>query len=249
MNTDESDAVRRLTEAPLNHGLVKLIQHELGNGLAVLSGYRQLLQRSIQEAFQSTSGACRDQGERWSGYLHIMQAREKRLNDLLLQLRELSPETIDEPLCQNIVRTDIVALCKQIIEQRVPLSPAGILQVSLPAQPLFIRCDPFWIQVLFEHIFFNYKLARQIDKQPAEIRLEPFAEARGRAVKITLRIQSGSPELTPAKEGEFPVQIQELEQDEEEVCLALCHEILHEHAGQVWSEQTGGVALTFPLAE
>ncbi|HKF37080.1 MAG TPA: hypothetical protein VKB35_09285 [Ktedonobacteraceae bacterium] len=47
MATSESDLVKRIREAPINYTLLKLLHHEFGNGLAVLSGYRQLLQRAI----------------------------------------------------------------------------------------------------------------------------------------------------------------------------------------------------------
>lgn len=252
MVTSGGEAVERIRKAPINHGLIKLIQHELGNGLAVLSGYRQLLQRAIsapsQAASPLTQDGYRDRDERWSGYLRTMQDRETRLNRLLVQLRELSPETIDEPLCQNMVQTDLVVLLRQVIEQRIPLCSEYPLQVSMPAQPLFVRCDPFWMQVLFEHVFFNHMIVRQTTIMSAEIHLESFPASRGQEAKITLRILSELPELVPARAGEFETRIRGLEQEEVEACLALCHQILHEHGGQIWDEQERGISLTLPLA-
>lgn len=51
------------------------------------------------------------------------------------------------------------------------------------------------------------------------------------------------------REGVFEAQIRDLEQGETEACLALCHEILHEHGGQIWSGQEGSISLVLPLAE
>ncbi|WP_211221398.1 hypothetical protein [Ktedonobacter racemifer] len=249
----ESDVVKSVREAPINYPLLKLIHHEFGNGLAVLSGYRRLLQRAIsarvQEAFPPTREVWQDRNECCLGYLRTMQDREMRLNDLLVQLRELSPRATDEPLCQNFVWIDLVSLLGPVIEQRAPLCPDGVLQVSMPAQSLFIMCDPFWLQVLFEHVLLNYLFVRQADILPAEIHLEPFLNPMGREAKITLRIRSDLPSLALGREGEFEAQIRGVEEGEAEACLALCHEILHEHGGRIWSEQEGSLSLALPLAE
>ena len=249
MATSKSDLVKGIREAPINYALLKLIHHELGNGFAVLSGYRHLLQRAIskqaQEAFAPARDALQYRNEQWLGYLQTMHGREMRLNNLLVQLRELSPAATDEHLCQNFVRTDLVVLLGRVIEQRVLLSPDHILQTTMPAQSLFIMCDPFWMEVLLEHVL-NYIVVVPI---PAEIHLEPSPNHMGREAKITLRFRSDLPRLTPGREGGFEAQLRVLEQGELEVCLALCHEILHEHGGQIWSEQAGSIFLTLPLAE
>jgi signal transduction histidine kinase len=252
MAISESDLVKRIREAPVNYALLKLIHHELGNGMAVLSGYRQLLQRAIstqaQEAFPPTQDVWQYRNEQWLGYLQTMQDREMRLNNLLVQLRELSPGATDKPLCQNFVRTDLVILLGRVIEQRVPLSPGHIVQVTMPAQPLFIMCDPFWMGVLLEHVF-NYIIVGHTDPMPAEIHLEPFPNHMGREAKITFRFRSDLPRLTSEREGGFEAQLKAFEQSEVEFCLAICHEILREHGGQIWSEQEGIISLVLPLAE
>jgi len=253
MATSESDLVKRIREAPINYALLKLIHHEFGNGLAVLSGYRQLLQRAIsaraQEPFPPTRDVWQERNERELGYLRTMQDREMRLQNLLLQLRALAPGATDEPLCQNFVRTDLVVLLGRVIEQRVPLCPDGVLHVSMPAQTLFILCDPFWMQVLLEHVLFNYIIVGHTETLPAEIHLEPFPGPMGREAKITLRLRSDLPRRTPAREGEFEAHVRRLEQGETEACPALSHEILHEHGGRIWSEQEGSFSLALPLAE
>lgn len=239
MEISESELVKRVREAPINYALLKLIHHEVGTGLAVLSGYRQLLQHAIETHTRK---------DQWLGYLQTMQGRERRLNDLLVQLREVSPGTIKRCLSQNLVRTDLVVLLGWTIGQRAPLYPDHILHVSMPVQALFIMCDPFWMKVLLEHVL-NYIFLGPPDTMPAEIHLEPFLHHMGWKAKLTLRRRSTLPRLAPGREGGFGAQIQVLEQDEQEVCLALCHEILHEHGGQIWSEQEGSIALALPLAE
>ena len=241
MAISESDLVKRIREAPINYALLKLIHHEFGNGLAVLSGYRHLLQQAISARAQ--------ENERELGYLRTMQDREIRLNNLLVQLRKLSPGAADEPLCQHFVRTDLVVLLGLVIEQRVLLCPNCVSQVSTPVQSLFIMCDPFWMQVLFEHVLFNYRIVGHTDPLPAEIHLEPFPNSMGREAKITLRLRSDLPRRTPEREREFEALVQQLEQDELEACLALNHEILHERGGHLWSEQEGSLSLALPLAE
>src|SRR5215470_10236917 len=122
MATRESDLVKRIREAPINYALLKLIHHEFGNGLAVLFGYRRLLQRAIsaqaQESFPPTQDVWQDRNERELLYLRTMQDREICLNNLLVQLRKLSPGATDEPLSQHFVRTDLVALLGLVIGQR-----------------------------------------------------------------------------------------------------------------------------------
>jgi hypothetical protein len=252
--TRESNLVKRVREAPINYALLKLIHHELGNGLAVLSGYRHLLQQEISkqapEAFSPTRDVWLARKEHWLGYLQTMRGREMRLHTLLVQLRELSAGGTDEPLCRNVVRTDLVVLLGQVIEQRVPLYPAHILQASMPVQPLFVMCDPFWMEVLLEHVL-NYIVTVYTNTMPTEIHLEPFPHHMGREAKITFRIRSDLPRRPPEREGVFEAQERDLHlaQGEQEACLALCHEILHEHGGQIWSEQEGMIALALPLAE
>jgi len=232
MATRESNMVKRVREAPVNSALLKLIHHELGNGLAVLSGYRHLLQQEISkqapEAFSPTRDVWLSRKEHWLGYLQTMRGREMRLHTLRVQLRELSSRGTDEPLCRNVVRTDLVVLLGQVIEQRVPLYPAHTLQGSMPAQPLFVMCDPFWMGVLLEHVL-NYFVTVYTTTMPTEIHLEPFPNHMGREAKITFRIRSDLPRRPPEGEGVFEAQERDL------------------HLAQ--GEQEGMIALALPLAE
>ena len=111
-------------------------------------------------------------------------------------------------------------------------------------------CDPFRLEVLLEHVL-NYIVTVYTNTMPTEIHLEPFPNHMGREATITFRIRSDLPRRPPEREEVFEAQERDLHltQDEQEACLALCHEILHEHGGQIWSEQEGMIALALPLAE
>ncbi|GHO76074.1 hypothetical protein KSD_38450 [Ktedonobacter sp. SOSP1-85] len=253
MSTNESDAVKYIREASISYPLLKLIHHEMGNGLAVLCGYRHRLQRAIleqeQEVLPSTRDVWQDRNEQWLGYLQKMQDREIRMKDLLVQLRELVPGARDEPLCKNFVRTDLVVLLGRVIEQRVPLYPDPILQAIMPTQSLFIMCEPFWLEVILEHIL-NYIVAQYTNTTPTEVYLEPFPNNMGREAKITFRIRRDLPRRASGiEERFFEAQLRVLDQGEPDVCAALCNEILHEHGGRIWSEQEGTISLALPLAE
>src|SRR5438876_1045855 len=83
------------SEHPINGTLLMLIHHELGNGLAVLSGYRRLLERAIEfqahEMLPPEPEVWRQRNAQWAGYLRVMHDREVLLQDFLALLRELSP--------------------------------------------------------------------------------------------------------------------------------------------------------------
>ncbi|GHO44111.1 hypothetical protein [Ktedonospora formicarum] len=255
MATNESDQVKRIRtatlnrEATINYALLKLIHHEFGNGLAVLSGYRYRLQHAISEQKQEASSPARDvrqdRDERWLGYLQTMQDREMRMKNLLFELRDVAPDARNELLCKHFIRTDLVVLLGLVIQQRISLCPDYIVQVNTPAQPLFVMCDPFWLQVLLEHFFLNYIVAGHIDIVPAEIQLEPI----GREAKVTLRLRSDLLGLTSRRDEVFEAEMRDFEQGDLESCHVLCNEILHEHRGRIWSEQEGSISLALPLAE
>ncbi|GCE29384.1 hypothetical protein KDA_48680 [Dictyobacter alpinus] len=255
MTTSESDIVKLIRSAPINYALLKLIHHEVGNGLAVLSGYRHLLQKAIsdqaREPFPPTQHVWQARNERALSYLRTMQDRERLLNNLLVQLRNLSSEATDKPLYLHFIRTDLVALIRLIIDTRALLCPNNVFQVYMPTQPLFIMCDPFWMQALFEHTIFNPRIVRHTDSVPTEIHLEPFQNSIGWEAKITFRFRSDLPKLKLKLESEtaFEALIQQLEQGESEACAALNHKILHEHGGYLWSEQEGSISIALPLVE
>lgn len=256
MAIDESNLAKRISEGPINYALMKLINHELGNAQAVLSGYRHLLQRAIsaqaQEAFPPAQDIWRHQNEQYSGYLRIMQERETLLQDFLAQLRALAAGVTSDRFCQHFVRADLVVLLRRVIEQLVPLYPDHFLQATMPVQSLFIMCGPFWMELALEHVI-NHTAAAQTGPAPVEIHLEPSPNHMGQEAKITLRSRRALPELTPGREGMFEAWSRVLGQGDLEVCLALCREVLQEHGGRIWSEQEGEqegtISLALPLVE
>src|SRR2546426_7687782 len=176
MTKGESNVVKHISEGPINSALWKQIHHELGNGLAVLSGYRHLLQRAIslqaQEPAPPEPDVWRQRNEQWLSYLHIMHDRETLLHDFLARMRALSLGESYERFCQRFVRADLVVVLRRVIERLVPLYPDQTLRVHMPIQALFIMCDPFCIELILEHII-DHTIAAHTASTPIDIRLEP----------------------------------------------------------------------------
>lgn len=257
MGTGKINPIESINESPINVTLLKLVHHELGNGLAVLSGYRTLLQRAISAQEQEVSPPDQEvwhqRNEQLLGYLHIMQNRETLLNDFLTQLRELSPGVTYDRFCQNFVHSDLVVLLKHVIERLVPLYPDRTLHVHLPVQELSIMCDPFWIEVTLEHVI-KHTIAAHAASSPVDIRLDlsdDYPRHLVQEAKIAIRIKRTLADGHLAKEGLAEMWAPVLNYNEGEWCSAMCHEILQEHGGRIWSEQSGEqeetIFLTLPL--
>lgn len=258
MGSEEINPIERLNESPINATLLKLVHHELGNGLAVLSGYRALLQRAISAQEYEASPPGREtwyqRNEQWLSYLHIMQDREMLLNDFLSQLRDLSPGVTYEHFCQDFVRRDLVVLLKHVMERLAPLYPDRALQNHFPAQEFFIMCDPFWIEVVLEHVI-KHAIVAHADSSTIDIRLDSSGDdplLPLREAKITIRIKRAPSKGQHAKKGLAEIWSPPLSYDEAEWCSAMCREVLQEHGGQIWSEQAGKqeeVILALPLTK
>lgn len=254
---EESNLIKRINERPLNTTLLKLIHHEMGNGLAVLSGYRSLLQRAISAQAHADAPpdqeAWHHQNEQWLGYLRIMHGREKLLDDFLAQLRALSPGVSLERLCQNFVQEDLAVLLNYVIERLDPLYPDRTLRAHFPIQSLAFKCDPFWISVVLEHIF-RHTIAAHTASSPIDITLDLLdgtAHHAVREARIAIRIQREQPGPHPAHEGLGGMWSQVLGQSDGELCSSMCSEVLQEHGGRIWKEQGPGqeevVCLALPL--
>lgn len=254
---EEDNLIKRINEIPFNATLLKLIHHELGNGLAVLSGYRSLLQRSISAQAHADAPPDREgwrhRNEQWLGYLRIMHDREKLLDDFLAQLRALSPGMSLDRLCQNFVQEDLVVLLDHVIERLAPLYPDRTLRVHFPVQSLSFNCDPFWINVVLEHIF-RHTIAAHSASSPIDITLELSGRHVSHAVqeaRIAIRIQRELSESHPAHEGLGGMWSQVLGQGDGELCSSMCSEVLQEHGGRAWKEKGQGqeeiACLALPL--
>jgi signal transduction histidine kinase len=258
MATGESNVVKRISESPINSTLLRLIHHELGNGLAVLSGYRHLLQREIflqaQETAPPEPDVWRHRNKQWLGYLRIMQDRETLLNDFLAQLRALRPVATYGRLCQSFVRADLVVLLRKVIERLVPLYPDHTLRVHLSVQSLFIMCDPFWIELVLEHVM-NHTLAAHTASTPVDISLEPSTDSSHmvQEAKIAIHIKRTLPGPNPRREEVSETWSQVLSPGDRELCFAICREVFQEHGGRIWYEQGGEqeeiVFLALPLVK
>jgi len=258
MATDESNVVKRISESPINSTLLRQIHHELGNGLAVLSGYRHLLQREISLQAQETAppepDVWRHRNEQWLRYLHNMQDRETLLNDFLAQLRALWPVATHERLSQSFVRVDLVVLLRKVIERLVPLYPDHTLRVHLSVQSLFIMCDPFWIELVLEHVM-NHTIAAHTASTPVDISLEPSTDSSHmvQEAKIAIHIKRTLPGPNPRREGVSEMWSQVLSPDDRKLCFAICREVLQEHGGRIWKERGGEqeeiAFLALPLAQ
>lgn len=259
MLAGEKDLLRSLNESPINYTLLKMIHHELGNGLAVLSGYRALLQRVITAQARETAPPGVEAWQRINtqclSYLHVMQDREVLLNTFLAQLRALSSApVIYERLCQEFVRKDLVKLLQKVLWRIAPLYPACSLHISLPKHPLFIRCDPYWFEGILEHIF-THTLSAHTASTPARISLDvsndnayQFQEAR-----IALRVEHDQPLPLSQDTGLAETWSLVLDQSEREICSAICYEVLQEHGGHIWKQQESAqketIFLALPVAE
>jgi hypothetical protein len=82
---------RNRSDGLIHYSLLEVVIHVMGNGLATISGYTQLLQRAIstqaQEAFSPEWEVWQQYNERWLRYVQTMRQSETLLNDFLSQLR------------------------------------------------------------------------------------------------------------------------------------------------------------------
>lgn len=229
-----------------NYSLLEIIHHEIGNGLAVITGYTRFLQR-LEFAYEQQCFCLKQDKkaqfhEKREFYLHAISQRETQLNDFLANIRRLSLYPAHTRFCQNLTKTDLVLVLKRITDRILPLYKNQKVHILCPSEPLYILCDPPWIELVYEHLI-NHNMAFHRKSTPVKIDLKrcldpshTFQEAR-----IEMHITPRSPKRRPvAGENVFETWAQTLDQRDQDVCWALCSEILQEHGGRVWSEQEPG---------
>ncbi len=249
---------RNINDGLINYPLLEMVIHVMGNGLATISGYTQLLQRAIstqaQEAFSPERAVWQQHHERWLRYIQTMRQSETLLNDFLAQLREFSQEATKERFSQCVMRTDLVLLLKRIIERLAPLHQDRTMQTHLPVQPLYIMCDPLWMEVVLEHVI-NHTVDAHALSTPVDIGIKHDGDPCNmlHEARIEIRINRGLLRQNSGTEERFETRSRALDTRELDVCATVCREILREYGGRIWSEQEAEqeeiVSLALPLVE
>src|SRR5690348_10787532 len=98
---------KTLKENIANYSLLEIMHHEVGNGLAAITGYTQLLYRATLPLGQP------DNSKR-EFYFHAIKDREQRLNDFLTQVRSLARQAPSSRFLQTLVQTDLTSLIENL---------------------------------------------------------------------------------------------------------------------------------------
>jgi signal transduction histidine kinase len=167
-----------------------------------------------------------------------MRHRETLLNDFLAQLRELSPMATKARFSQCFVRTDLVLLLRRIIERLAPLHRDHPMRTHLPVQPLYVMCDLFWIELVLEHVI-NHTVDAHTLSTPVDIWIEHYEDPSDMLpeARIGIRIKRGLIRQKSGTEERFETWSRALDTREQDVCIAVCREVLREHGGRIWNEQ------------
>lgn len=225
-----------------NYSLAEIMHHMIGNGLAVISGYTQLLLRDMaaqeKEAAPLDVERLAQRDEKWMSYLRTMKQSEEELNHFLIQLRDCSLTTTKRSLNEHRVKIDLVPLCKQIIEKLAPLYKKRTLQTQLPVQPLYVRCNRLWIALALETIV-NHTIAAHTASTPVIIGVEAYHDRSNHLheARIEIHITRESMEQRSGTEEIFEMWSHMLDERGQDICVALGGGILREHGGRLWSEQ------------
>jgi light-regulated signal transduction histidine kinase (bacteriophytochrome) len=239
---------KELKDNLANYSLLEIIHHVVGNGLAVITGYTQLLQRLVSPLEQQHMPLGPDRGkqhhEKGEFYLQTIAQGETQLNDFLAHIRGLSLYPANARFCQTLLKTDLTFLVKRTTDRLLPLYKSQKVQCHWTAQPLYVMCDPLWIELVLEHVI-SHNIAFHSGSTPVKIDLlcyhdrdssPPLHEIQV-GVHITKRYMK---RRKIAAKNVFEVWSQTLDQRDQDVCMALCDEILQEHGGRIWSEQNQG---------
>ena len=238
--------------------LLDAIVHIMGNGLATLSGYTQLLQRAIStQALVVDAPELKEyqpQKERWLSYLQVMRERETLLNDFLNQLRNVSQEATQGCFHQHLSCVDLVRLFERIVECTATLHQDRTIQMHSSVQPLYVLCDPLWMELVLAHIVGHTVEAHTLSTAvEVGIKRDDSPTTLLQEARIEIRINSGLLRHKSGPEESFALWSQTLHASEVEICSTLCREVLHEYGGRIWIERAGDqeeiVSLALPLTK
>ena len=152
------------------------------------------------------------------------------------------------------MRTDLVLLLKRSIERLAPLHQDRTMLLHLPVQPLYIMCDPFWMELVLDHVIIHTVDASTLST-PVDIRIKHDEDSCTmlREARIEICIKRGPLRQNSGTEERFETRSRTLDTRELDVCAAVCREVLREYGGRIWSaqeaEQEEIVSLALPLVE
>jgi hypothetical protein len=115
-------------------------------------------------------------------------------------------------------------------------------------------CDLLWIELMLEHVI-NHTVDAHTLSTPVVIGIEHFEDPSKmlQEARIGIRIKRGLLSQKSGTEEGFETWSQTLDTRDQDVCIAVCREILLEHGGRIWIEQEAEqeeiVYLVLPLVE
>jgi len=258
MSESDNIADRSLDDGVSAYPLLDAIVHVMGNGLAAISGYTQLLQKAISAQARFTSipelEGWQRQQERCLAYLQIMHERGALLNDFLNQLRAFSQEATKEHFHHYLTRIDLVLLLRRVVECVAPLHQDRTIQLHLSAQPLYVMGDLLWMELTLEHVIDHtveaYTRATPID---IGIKCQEDPASRLYEARIEIGVHSGPLQPTSGPEEPFEGWLRTLGAKDLEICRTFCREVLREHGGRIWIERAADqeeiISLALPLIQ
>ncbi|GHO65353.1 hypothetical protein KSC_042450 [Ktedonobacter sp. SOSP1-52] len=251
-------ACKMISESLINYSLLEIIHHVMGNGLATISGYTQLLEHVIHSEPQEDStdpkrGWAKNK-QRCDLYLQAMQSTETRLNTFLSRLRDLSANLDKEHFSARFVKNNLSLLVEEITNQLRPLYERDVWHLELSATPCYIMCDSQWLIFALEHILMHLTTnhARTVPVDVKVMLCQDAAYALHEA-RVAIHIHDTLMARRSKSTELFEVWSQTLDERDQNICTALCYKVIREHGGHLWSEQDSSeqeiIYVSFPLAE